>query len=91
MAEIKKVLISLPETLLCEVDMLAQIDNKNRSELIREAMKFYLGERKKEELREKLRIGYQQMSALNLLIAEEGIEADNEVACNYEKSLGSWK
>ena len=38
MADVKKVLITLPESLLSEVDYLASMDNKNRSEFIREAL-----------------------------------------------------
>lgn len=49
----KRVMISLPQNLLQEVDGVARIDNSNRSELIREAMKLYLLERKKRVIREK--------------------------------------
>lgn len=90
MAETKKILISLPENLLNEVDVLASVDNKNRSELVREAMKYYLKERRKIELRERLKKGYQEMAEINLEIARQNLEVDNELINGYEKCLGSW-
>jgi len=43
----KRIMISLPEYLLEEVDGIVQEEKLNRSELIRQAMKLYLVERKK--------------------------------------------
>ena len=91
MPEIKKILISLPETLLNEVDNLASIDNINRSELIREAMKLYLGQRKRTELREKLIKGYQEMAQLSISLSEDCFSQDVEDFLNYEKNLGRCK
>lgn len=47
MAETKRIMISLPNSLLEEVDDIVSMESKNRSEFIREAMKLYLRERKK--------------------------------------------
>ena len=79
MAAVKKVLITLPESLLHEVDSLAS----TRSECVREAMRYYLAERKKAEIRESLIRGYQEMAALNLVVAEEFTAADQEVWPRY--------
>ncbi len=78
MAEVKKVLITLPESLLSEVDYLASLDNKNRSEFIREAMQHYLDERKQLELRTQMIQGYSEMGEINRRISEEWLEAENE-------------
>ena len=80
MAEVKKVLITLPESLLSEVDYLASLDNKNRSEFIREAMQHYLDERSHSELRTKMVQGYSEMADINRRISEEWLETENEVS-----------
>ena len=57
MAELKKILVSLPDSLLREVDEIVAIEKKNRSEFIREAMKLYIRERQRLEIREKMKKG----------------------------------
>ena len=42
MAELKKILITLPDNLLKEIDHLVSVEKTNRSEFVREAMKLYL-------------------------------------------------
>ena len=85
MAETKRIMISLPDKLLCEVDRIVEEENGNRSQFVREAMQMYILERKKEVLREKLKDGYQRMAALNLVLAEEG--SDEELLDHYERQL----
>lgn len=87
MGESKRIMISMPITLLEEVDDLICIENKNRSELIREAMRFYLEERKKSRLREELRKGYQEMAALNLSLAQEAFSYEEEASFVIKKKL----
>lgn len=74
----KKIMISLPSALLQEVDGIVALEKKNRSEFIREAMKLYLEERKKRDIRERLKRGYQEMAKINLALAEEGLALDRE-------------
>lgn len=74
----KRIMISLPEYLLQEVDGLVQKDNSNRSELIRQAMKQYLMERKKRLLRETMQRGYMEMAKINLNMASEAFQAEAE-------------
>lgn len=78
MAQVKKVLISLPESLLSEVDSLASMDQMNRSEWIRRAMQQYVQERKRLEDREQMIRGYQEMGEWNRQIAEACVAVDNE-------------
>lgn len=87
MGKVKKVMISLPNNLLQEVDGFVQKGSGNRSQFIREAMKQYLREKRKQELREELRNGYLEMSELNLELAAEGLEYDARIINYYEKSL----
>ena len=74
----KRIVISLPQNLLKEVDGLVAQDKVNRSELIRQAMKFYLQERKKRTIREKMQRGYMEMAHINLHMAAEAFTAEEE-------------
>lgn len=87
MAETKRIMISLPNSLLEEIDGIISIEKKNRSEFIREAMRLYIRERKKMEIREKLKSGYMEMSRINLNLAEVGLEEDVRELFNYEAKL----
>lgn len=87
MGDIKKVMISLPHNLLEEVDGFVQKGSGNRSQFIREAMKLYLKEKKRQEIRERLRNGYIEMSELNSKLADEGLKCDARTICYYENSL----
>lgn len=78
MAETKRIMISLPHNLLTEVDGIVAMEKRTRSEFIREAMKLYLQERKKRQIREKMQKGYLEMAKLNLTLSKEALYADNE-------------
>ena len=56
MAELKRIVVSLPDNLLEKVDYFVAQENKNRSELIRDAMKLYIKEMEKLRVREQLKI-----------------------------------
>lgn len=87
MADSKRITICVPASLLEEVDGLTNLENKNRNELIREAMRFYLEEKRKLRLREQMRIGYQEMAALNLVLAEEFCPCEEEANFLTEQKL----
>ena len=87
MAETKRIMISLPDSLLEEIDGIVSIEKRNRSEFIREAMKLYIRERKKIEIREMLKKGYREMGDLNLNLSEMGYEEDYKELCQYEAKL----
>lgn len=71
LAESKRIMISLPESLLAEVDGIVTLEKRNRSEFIREAINSILHERRKRGIREQMRKGYIEMAQLNLAIAKE--------------------
>ncbi len=85
MSETKRIMVSVPNKLLLEVDKLVKEENGNRSQFVREAIQLYILERKKRLLRERLKEGYQRMAALNLVLAEEG--AGMDPLEEYEKEL----
>ena len=59
----KRIKISLPQNLLNEVDGVVKTEKMTRSGFIREAMKYYLQERKKRQIRERMQEGYIGMMA----------------------------
>lgn len=87
MAESKRIIVSLPDSLLKEVDNIVSMEKKNRSEFIREAMKLYIRERKKMEIREQLKKGYIEMANINLALAEHGLMEDSQSFGSYNGKL----
>lgn len=87
MAESKRIIISLPNSLLQEVDHIVEIEKRNRSEFIREAMKLYIRERQKIEIKEKMKKGYREMGTLNLALSELGLDMDICTLESYEAKL----
>ncbi|CAH0122458.1 CopG family ribbon-helix-helix protein [Paenibacillus sp. CECT 9249] len=74
----KRIMISLPDHLLQEVDGIVAKENSNRSEFIRQAMKLYLVERKKRHIRESMQRGYLEMAKINLTMASEAFYAEED-------------
>lgn len=81
----KRIMISLPDYLLQEVDGIVEIENSNRSEFIRQAMKLYLMERKKRFLRESMQRGYMEMAKINLHIASESFQAEEDAGISVDR------
>lgn len=71
-------MISLPQHLLREVDGMVEEEQSSRSEFIRRAMKQYLQELKKRHIRETMQRGYMEMAKINLNIASEAFQAEEE-------------
>ncbi|WP_028309726.1 ribbon-helix-helix protein, CopG family [Desulfitibacter alkalitolerans] len=91
MSRVKRIMISIPENLLKEVDGLANREKRNRSEFIREAMKLYISEQNKRNIREQMKKGYQEMAQINLCLAVENYEVENEAQEYYEEKLAECK
>lgn len=87
LAQLKKIIVSLPDSLLEEVDAFVTREKINRSELVREAMKLYMKEKKNMELQERMKLGYMEMAGINLQLAEMCFEADNQELYAYEEKL----
>jgi len=88
LSQYKKILISIPDNLLEELDNMVSNEKTNRSMLVREAMNLYIREKHKIELREKMKNGYEEMAEINLRLAEVCLGADNDQQCRYEARLG---
>ena len=87
MSQHKKVLISLPISLLDEVDDFVGTCSVTRSGFIRDAMKAHVAHCRKMERRERLIKGYEIMSAINKEWADSCNAADNETQFYYEELL----
>jgi len=87
LAESRKIIISLPTSLLKEVDNIASLERINRSEFVRQAMKLYIREKKRMEKIETMKKGYREMAEINLKLAEICMEADNQIQKKYEDRL----
>ncbi|MDB5052847.1 MAG: putative transcriptional regulator, CopG family [Bacilli bacterium] len=81
----KRIMISLPDILLQEVDGIVEKENSNRSEFIRQAMKLYLMERKKRVLRDTMQRGYMEMAKINLHIASEAFQAEEDAGSTVDR------
>lgn len=87
LGNLKRVMISLPNSLLQEVDVIVKKENGNRSQFIREAMQMYISERQKKDIREKMKHGYMEMGEINLELANVGFAADLGMIEEYEENL----
>ncbi|MBT9166810.1 MAG: Antitoxin EndoAI [Syntrophomonadaceae bacterium] len=89
MAETKRIMISLPHNLLEEVDGIVADEKRTRSDFIRDAMRLYLAEREKQQIRERMQRGYLEMAKLNLRLANEAFEVENEANLIAELLVGN--
>jgi CopG family transcriptional regulator/antitoxin EndoAI len=85
----RKIVIELPQQLLNEVDGVIKQENVKRDELIYQATKMYLRERKQRFIRESMRQGYMEMAKINLNIASEAFLAEEEAENTLDHRLVS--
>ena len=80
MNRLRRVMITVPDTLLQEVDgMVSLEEGKSRSELVAEALHRFIEERKRREFRDRMKAGYLMMARINLQLAEEGLCTGGDV------------
>lgn len=87
MADTKKIIINLPNSLLEEVDNLVSIDKNNRNELITQAMQLYIREQRMVKIKENMKQGYLEMSQININLSEMGLTEDMRELNVYETNL----
>jgi CopG family transcriptional regulator/antitoxin EndoAI len=88
MAQAKRIMVSLPDSLLQEVDGIVRREQGNRSAFVREAMLLLIRERHRLAELEKWRSGYEKMAVINRKLAEDGLEQDLQTLESYENYLG---
>lgn len=81
----KRMVVYIPEQLLEQVDDVARRDSANRSEVVREALRMYVIEQKKHEIRAMMQQGYMEMARLNLCIASEAFPLEQEAGGTVER------
>lgn len=86
----KRIIVTLSEILLSEVDQVTCLENKNRSDLVREALQFYVDKRKREVLVEQMKNGYLEMARINLTLACELFNLDEEVQEGWLRTSAEW-
>ncbi len=87
MAELKRIMVSVPLSLLDEVDLLGQRIGLNRSEVVREAVRMFMAEHARAEMGKKLKDGYFEMASINSQMADECAAAEEEAFVKYERFL----
>ena len=87
MAQAKRIMVSLPDNLLQEVDGIVRREQGNRSAFVREAMLLLIRERHRLAELEKWRSGYEKMRGINRKLAEDGLEQDLQELESYEDYL----
>ncbi len=84
-SEKKRIVLSISQQLLEQVDGIAQRRQTNRSEVIREAMRQYVVERRKDDIRIALQQGYLEMAPINLRMASEAFFVEQEAGGTVER------
>ncbi|GFZ78084.1 antitoxin EndoAI [Compostibacillus humi] len=87
---VQEVLVKLPTNLLNEVDGLMKHENSNLSDFICQATKKYLEQKKNEHIKqfqESMRRGYQEMGRINLTIASEAFQAEEEAEITFKRTV----
>ena len=83
----RRISVTLPDFLVEETDSIASSLNRSRSEIIALAVKSYISECKKIELKEQMKKGYLEMGRINLSLAESSLLSDESALEIYEDFL----
>lgn len=88
---LQEVMVKLPKNLINEVDGLMKKEkNSDLSDFICEATKNYLQLKKEEHIRqfhETMQRGYEEMARINLKIASEAFQAEEEAENTLERTV----
>ena len=82
---LREITIKLPQSMLKEVDGVVQHENGDWSDFMYQATKMYLREKKKRHIRESMRNGYMEMAKINLNIASDAFQAEEEAENTLER------
>ncbi|WP_425542240.1 antitoxin [Salinibacillus aidingensis] len=81
----QEIVVKLPQQMVEELDNLRKYEDCDRNDLICQAMKMYLHDKKKRDIRETMRRGYVEMANINLNIASEAFQAEEEAETTLER------
>ncbi|CEI71623.1 MULTISPECIES: ribbon-helix-helix protein, CopG family [Romboutsia] len=74
----EKIVFTLPDSLVSEVDHIVEMENSNREDFAKAAFQFYITQKRKIDIKESMIKGYKEMGQINLSLAELGMT--NEVS-----------
>lgn len=87
---LQEISVKLPKNLLNEVDGLMEHEYNDLSDFICQATKSYLQSKKTEHIQhfyEKVQRGYEEMARINLTIASEAFQAEEEADNTLERTV----
>ncbi|GAB3045303.1 CopG family ribbon-helix-helix protein [Virgibacillus ainsalahensis] len=87
---LQEILVKLPTNLLNEVDGVMKYENNDLSDFICEATRNYLQHKKEEHIQhfhESMQRGYEEMGRINLRIASEAFQAEEEAENTLERTV----
>lgn len=87
---LQEISVKLPKNLLNEVDGFMEYENRDLSDFICQATKNYLEHKKDEhtqKFHETMEKGYQEMARINLNMALEAFQAEEEADNTLERSV----
>ena len=87
---LQEVLVKLPKNLLNEVDGIMRYENRDLSDFIYQATNSYLQNKKEEHIQhmyESMQKGYKEMARINLTIASEAFQAEEEADDILERTV----
>ncbi|MGF7126325.1 CopG family transcriptional regulator/antitoxin EndoAI [Natronobacillus azotifigens] len=83
--QLQEIVVRLPKNLLSEVDGLMKHEDSDLSEIIYQATKSYVRDRKKKHISDSMQRGYMEMAKINLNIASESFLAEEEAENTFER------
>lgn len=87
---LQEVMVKLPKNLLNEVDGIMKSENKDLNDFIYQATRSYLEAKKEEHVQkfyESMQKGYEEMGRINLKIASEAFQAEEEADNTLERTV----
>ncbi|WP_156645548.1 CopG family ribbon-helix-helix protein [Lentibacillus sp. JNUCC-1] len=87
---LQEIMVRLPKNLVHEVNGLVQYENNDLSDFICQATRNYLEHKKHEHVQQfqaSMQKGYQEMARINLSIASEAFQAEEEAEDTLERSV----
>jgi Predicted transcriptional regulators containing the CopG/Arc/MetJ DNA-binding domain and a metal-binding domain len=85
----KKITIHLPGSLLSDMDAVARRERRSRGEIVRRAVAEWLRERNGRLSVESLKRGYLEMAGINLTIASEAFQAEDDADHTLGRTVAS--
>ncbi|WP_217587378.1 antitoxin [Lentibacillus saliphilus] len=87
---LQEILVRLPKNLVHEVNGLMKYENRDLSDFICQATRNYLEHKKSEHVQQfhaSMQKGYQEMARINLSIASEAFQAEEEAEDTLERAV----